>query len=252
MSVKILMADGDLAILELAQAAMSSAQWCELVTVNDGHKAAEYLENQKFDGVVLSDQIPHVDGFELIQCLKYSNLNVGIPIVMLTAQDDIDTMRRGFKAGVTFSAVKPNNRERFHRLFNAVRGAMETERRRHYRLPYRTSVNCNLGEGLRHFVAESMEISEGGISLKPSGGVSLGQIVELELLMPQTPRNTPPETKKARKALFAERDQPVVGPQKVRARVRYIAPGGESMGLDFLGLTGPQREVIQHYIDGAT
>ena len=64
---------------------------------------------------------------------------------MLTGEDDIDTMRRGFKAGVTFFAVKPPNRERCYHLFNAVRGAMETERRRHHRLPYHTPVTCTLG-----------------------------------------------------------------------------------------------------------
>ena len=104
------------------------------------------LQSQKFDGVVMADRIPHVDGFELIQHLKDSPLNAGIPIVMLTGEDDIDTMRRGFKAGVTFFAVKPPNRERFYRLFNAVRGAMENERRRHHRLPYHTSVTCTLGD----------------------------------------------------------------------------------------------------------
>jgi len=69
MAVKILMADGDHAVLELARSSISTLQWCDLVTVKDGHEAAKLLQSQKFDGVVMADRIPHVDGFELIQHL---------------------------------------------------------------------------------------------------------------------------------------------------------------------------------------
>jgi CheY-like chemotaxis protein len=254
MAVKILMVDGDVAVLELARSSTSSVQWCDLVTVKDGREAAKLLQSQKFDGVVMADRIPHVDGFELIQHLKDSPLNAGAPIVMLTGEDNIDTMRRGFKAGVTFFAVKPPNRERFFRLFNAVHGAMENERRRHHRLPYRTSVTCTLAdqEVRSHFVAESIDISEGGMSVKPSGGTAIGQILELEFLLPQVSRPAHPVTQKSRKGLFAEHEPHVVGPQKVRARVRNLATSGESMGMDFQGLTANQREAIQHYIDGSS
>lgn len=251
MPVKILMADGDLAVLEFARSAMSTVQWCDLVTVTDGRVAADCLQNQKFDGLVTAARIPGVDGFELIQRLKYSPLNAGIPIVMLTADDDINTMRRGFKAGVTFFAIKPPNRERCFRLFNAVRGAMETERRRHCRLPYRTSVTCRLEDEARsRFVAESVEISEGGISLHPSGGVEVGQVMELEFPLPQIARAASAEAGKWRRSIFAEREIEVTGPQKIRATVRYKAPSGESVGLSFLILSPTQRDVIQQYITG--
>ncbi len=253
MAVKILMADGDQAVLELARSSISTLQWCDLVTVKDGREAAELLQSQKFDGVVMADRVPHVDGFELIQHLKDSRLNAGIPIVMLTGGDVIDTMRRGFKAGVTFFSVKPSNRERFYRLFNAVRGAMENERRRHHRLPYNTPVTCSLGDqGRNRFVAESVDISAGGMLVRPSGGAEVGQVLDLEFLLPQVSRPTQPVTQKSQKGLFAERDLPPAGPQKVRARVCYVAPAGESMGLDFQDLTPKQREAIEHYITGAS
>lgn len=251
MAVKILMVDGDAEALEMARATMAPVQWCDLVTLEDGTQAAEILQKHKFDGIILADRIPHVDGFGLIQCVKLSHLNATIPIVMLTAEDEIETMRRGFNEGVTFFSTKPATRERFYRLFNAVRGAMEIERRRHNRLPYRTPVTCNLGDE-RHFMAESCEISEGGISVTPSGGVAVGQVVELELLLPHHSRPIQNEARKAHQAMFAEREMPVAGLQKVRARVCYVPPSGESMGLDFLGLTPAQRDAIQNYITGGS
>jgi CheY-like chemotaxis protein len=253
MAVKILMADGDHAVLELARSSISTTQWCDLVTVKDGREAAELLQSQKFDGVVMSDRVPHVDGFELIERLKLSHLNAGIPIVMLTDGDVIDTLRRGFKAGVTFFSVKPSNRERFYRLFNAVRGAMENERRRHHRLPYCTPVTCSLGDqGQHRFVAESVDISAGGMLVRPSGGAEVGQVLDLEFLVPQVSRTANPATQKSQKGLFGARDLPAAGPQKVRARVCYVAPAGESMGLDFQGLTPKQREAIENYITGGS
>jgi hypothetical protein len=171
---------------------------------------------------------------------------------MLTGEDDIDTMRKGFKAGVTFFAVKPPNRERFLRLFNAVRGAMETERRRHHRLPYRTSVTCFMGDPSKNrFVAESLEIGEGGMAVKPSGGAEVGQTIEVEFLLPQLSRPTL-STQKRRKSIFAERETSLAGPQRVRARVCYLVPTGDIMGLDFVALSHAQREVIQHYITGGS
>ena len=98
------MADGDLAVLELARATVSSLKWCDLVTVDDGHEAAEYLQNQKFDGLIMADRVPHMDGFELIQLLKDSHAQCGYPHCDADGKDDIDAMRRGFKAGVTFFA----------------------------------------------------------------------------------------------------------------------------------------------------
>ena len=250
MAVKILMVDPDLGVLELSRSTLSLLKWCDLVTVTNGHEAAEYLQSHKFDGLVMADRIPGMDGFDLIQHLKGSTLNASVPIVMLTGEDDLDTMRKGFKAGVTFFAVKPPNRERCYHLFNAVRGAMETERRRHRRLPYHTPVTCSFGDLDRNrFVTESVEISEGGMSVRPSGGVEVGQVVDLEFLLPQIARPAHP-VQKSRKGLFAEPEEPVTGPQRVRAKVRYVTPSGDIIGLDFLDLKPAQREAIQHYITG--
>jgi DNA-binding response OmpR family regulator len=254
MPVKILMADGDLAILKMAEATVSALKWCDLTTLHDGREVAKHLQDERFDGLIIADRLPHVNGFELVQSLKHSPLNARIPIVMLTGEDDIATMRRGFRAGVTFFSVKPADRERLFRLLNAVRGAMEAERRRHHRLPYHTPVTCGLANGGRsRFVAESREISEGGMSVSPSGGLTAGQVLELEFLLPQDSRPVHIGKPKVRKKrLFVDQDAPVTGPQKVRASVRYVTPSGEAMGMDFLDLMPAQREVIRQYVSGTS
>ena len=254
MPVKILMADNDLPTLEMARATVSALKWCDLTTIDSGREAAERIQNQKFDGLIIADQLPHLSGFEVVRCLKNSPLNARIPTVMLTGEDDVEAMRRGFKAGVTFFSVKPSDRERCYRLFNAVRGAMEAERRRHHRLPYHTPVTCSMADASRSsFVAESREISEGGMSVSPAGGLTVGQVLELEFLLPRISPPSGAEKPKARKKrLFVDGDMPLTGPQRVRASVRYVAPSGEHMGMDFLDMTPAQREVIRLYVSGGS
>jgi CheY-like chemotaxis protein len=242
------MVDGDRSVLALARHSLSAQSWCELVTVADGLDAAEYLKKQKFDGLITADRLPRLDGFELIERLKASPQNAGIPIVMLTVEGDIDTMRRGFKAGVTFFAPKPATRERFFHLFSAVRGAMESERRRHLRLPYRTQVTCLLGD--QRFVAESVDISEGGMSLEPTGGAEVGAVLELEFLLPSVPGQAQAGTGQTDKPTPGARMPAPMKPQKVRARVLYVSPSDNTLGVTFLELAPAHREVIQQFVAG--
>src|SRR5438046_5190445 len=129
--------------------------------------------------------MPHMDAFQLTQCIRNSHLNRKVPIIMLTAQDDAPTMRKGFNAGVNFFLGKPFNRERIAGLFAAARGPMLKEKRSHTRLPYRATVDCKwLGQRQGHFKAGSVDICEAGMLLGPSGGLEVGQEVELEFELP--------------------------------------------------------------------
>ena len=250
MSVRVLVVDDEPEILELIKATVHALGWCEVVTRSDSREAAKCLERQKFDGIVVDAYMPYLDGFGVTACARGSALNGGTPIVMFTDENDLETMRQGFHAGVTFFVAKPSNRERVHRLFSAVRGALVSEKRRHHRLPFHTSVVCSWKDhGRGHFTSESLEIGEGGISLTPSGGLDVGQEVELEFALPQVAGPLKPAAQRPAKSLFPESAAALAGPQKVRAKVRYRTPQ-DSIGLEFISLAPACREVIRRYITG--
>jgi CheY-like chemotaxis protein len=250
MSVRVLVVDDDPEVLELIKTTVQALGWCEVVTLEDSHAAATCLQSQKFDGVIVRAQMRDLDGFGVTECARTSPLNAGIPIVMLTDDSDIDTMRKGFRTGVTFFAPKPSNRERVYRLFSAVRGTLVTEKRRHHRLPFRTTVFCRWkNHETGHFIAESLEISEGGMSLAPSGGLAVGQEAELEFVLPLVSGPAKPAGEKRHRSLFPEPQAALDGPQKLRARVRYRTPQ-DSIGLEFVSLAPGCREVIRRYISG--
>ena len=249
MPARVLLVDDRQEVVNLMQKTVGVLQWCELRTLSDGSEAAVRLVTEKFDGIIVGNELPQMNGFDLTRSIRQSSLNAETPVVMLTQDNDVETMRRGFKAGVTLFLTRPANRERAYALLNAMRGIMSSGRRRYARMPYRTNVICELESqpGLR-FAAESVEIGEGGICLSPADGVEVGQELILELALPQV--DTPP-----RKVLTGLPFQPsspgqaVTRLHTVHAVVRYKRPPN-SIGLEFTSIPPECRELIQQYVSG--
>src|SRR5713226_7872399 len=60
----------------------------------------------------------------ITQKLRSSPANSRVPIVMLTGDGDAETMRKAFKAGITFFLSKPVSLERLSGLVRVMRGPM--------------------------------------------------------------------------------------------------------------------------------
>jgi len=117
---------------------------------------------------------------------------------MLTAYDDVETMRAGFRAGITFFLAKPPDVKYLGNLLRVMHGAMLRERRSYVRLPLRTILNCSTEK--TQFKAVSVNIGEGGMLLEPSGGLEVGQEVELRFALPQNPQILNPRASVVRRA----------------------------------------------------
>ena len=76
----------------------------EYVAIDDGTKAANYLsKDHSFDLAVLDIMLPGIDGFALMEYMqKYR-----IPVLYLTAKDDISSKIRGLRDGAEDYIVKP-------------------------------------------------------------------------------------------------------------------------------------------------
>jgi CheY-like chemotaxis protein len=223
MALKLLVVDDEVDVLKMIKNIIEPLG-CEVLLLADSREAAKRVEKEKFDGVFLDARMPHLDGFELARCTRASSLNRGAPIVMLTAMNDLSTMRRAFEAGITFFLAKPFDNEKLYSLFKIMRGAMLREKRRHARLPFRTPLTCWVGE--RSFPSCSLNMGESGMLLEFSGGLAEGMIVDLEFTLPQ-----------AKKSL------------KLRAKVIRREPP-DRMALGFLELTTEDQQAIQAFIAG--
>ncbi|NTS75625.1 diguanylate cyclase [Catenovulum sp. SM1970] len=79
----------------------------KVVTANSAKSALTLLEEFTPDLILLDIVMPEMDGFELIKVLKSSKHWSQIPVIFVTARDDIDMQERGFELGACDYIVKP-------------------------------------------------------------------------------------------------------------------------------------------------
>lgn len=71
----------------------------------NANEAYDALYEKTFDLIVSDIMMPGVDGFEFARNIR--DTNVDIPILFMTARDDIASKQRGFRIGVDDYMVKP-------------------------------------------------------------------------------------------------------------------------------------------------
>ena len=77
----------------------------EAVGCLNANEAYDALYGGMFDLIVSDIMMPEVDGFEFARTVR--DANADIPILFMTAQDDIASKQRGFRIGVDDYMVKP-------------------------------------------------------------------------------------------------------------------------------------------------
>lgn len=73
------------------------------VSVNNGRTAADIIENESFDLVLLDIMLPEIDGYQLLEFIKEYN----IPVIFVTAKSDISDRVKGLNCGAEDYIVKP-------------------------------------------------------------------------------------------------------------------------------------------------
>lgn len=68
-------------------------------------EAYDQMYKTTFDCIVSDIMMPGIDGFEFVKTVR--SLNEDIPILFMTARDDLEAKRRGFRVGIDDYMVKP-------------------------------------------------------------------------------------------------------------------------------------------------
>ena len=71
----------------------------------DGEEAIRYVEGTEYDAIILDIMLPKLDGFEVIKRIRAKKNKV--PILLLTARDNIDDKVKGLDYGADDYLVKP-------------------------------------------------------------------------------------------------------------------------------------------------
>ena len=108
----ILIVDDNAQNLELLQAYLEDLH-CRTVTASDGIEAIEYVEDDrqtKPDLILLDVMMPKMSGFEVCRKLKEDPKTRGIPILMVTALNELGDIERGVESGTDDFLTKPVNK----------------------------------------------------------------------------------------------------------------------------------------------
>ena len=100
---RILIAEDEIAIAKMIAMNLEVAGY-DTVIFYDGSEAADSLtDTQDYDLALLDVMLPGMDGFSLMEHLKQYN----IPVIFLTAKDDVASKIHGLKGGAEDYIVKP-------------------------------------------------------------------------------------------------------------------------------------------------
>ncbi|WP_217354417.1 MULTISPECIES: adenylate/guanylate cyclase domain-containing protein [unclassified Ruegeria] len=78
-------------------------------TADGGYSALEELSRQPFDLVLLDLMMPDINGFDVLARLKKDNALHDIPVIMISALDEIESVARCIEAGAEDYMPKPFN-----------------------------------------------------------------------------------------------------------------------------------------------
>ena len=104
---RVLIADDDPVMRHLVTTIVKQ-QDCEVVVVNDGRAAYRILQSDsQFRAAILDMTMPFLEGLDLIRYMRSEKRLMRIPIMMITAEQDIKLMANSFSAGATAFLPKP-------------------------------------------------------------------------------------------------------------------------------------------------
>jgi serine phosphatase RsbU (regulator of sigma subunit)/FixJ family two-component response regulator len=108
-----------------------------VVLAENGRQALERVGQEKFDLVLLDLMMPEVNGYEVLQRLKGDAPSRDIPVIMISALDEIESVARCIEAGAEDYLPKPFNPTLLRARVNAC---LEKKRLRDLEVEYLRNV----------------------------------------------------------------------------------------------------------------
>ena len=96
------------------------------LNVNEGYNA---MYNNLYDMIITDIMMPEIDGFEFAKSVR--NINKNIPIMFMTAKEDMHSKQKGYQIGIDDYMVKPINLDELILRVNALlrRAHIENDRK---------------------------------------------------------------------------------------------------------------------------
>jgi CheY-like chemotaxis protein len=110
---RVLIADDDPVMRHLLTSIVRKEGY-DPVVVDDGREAYRILQSDAdFRAGIFDMTMPHLEGIELIRHMRTEKRLQRIPVMMISAERDLQLMAKSFVAGATVFLTKPFNTEQF-------------------------------------------------------------------------------------------------------------------------------------------
>jgi len=108
----VLVVDDNQQNLELLQAYLEDIV-CETVPAHNGLEALKIIGKRNIDLVLLDIMMPQMSGFEVCKRIKNNPKTGDIPVIMVTALNELGDIERGVDSGTDDFLIKPINKFEF-------------------------------------------------------------------------------------------------------------------------------------------
>jgi DNA-binding response OmpR family regulator len=98
------------------------------IEANSGAQCLKLVHENEVDVILLDLMMPEMDGFQVVKALKDNPETAEIPIIMITARDDMDARAEGMRLGVSDFLAKPVFRRQLASRVRAQLEVIETSR----------------------------------------------------------------------------------------------------------------------------
>jgi DNA-binding response OmpR family regulator len=180
---KILIADDDPLNVEFFEVILSKLGF-DVEKAEDGVAALEAVGRFHPDLIILDNIMPRMSGWELTRALKNDPVYKDIPIIMLSALDDVKDKVEGFELGIDDYITKPFN---FSEVLARIRAALRNRELfaqimvRESRLSLAEELNADMKASVEGFI-RSMDDLDAAIALVSGEGVRIDETTLPRLL----------------------------------------------------------------------
>jgi two-component system chemotaxis response regulator CheY len=128
-SNRVLVADDD-PVMRLLVTTILKQRECEAVIAQDGREAYRILQaDSQFRAAIIDMTMPFLEGLDLIRYMRSEKRLMRIPVMMISAEQDIKLMASSFAAGATAFLPKPFTPAQLQSAIRMLLGHGSFERR---------------------------------------------------------------------------------------------------------------------------
>src|SRR5437016_7388793 len=109
-ALPVLLVDDEPQVLRSASVALHTSGFPRVVTIEDGRNLAVVVAEEAVGAIVLDLTMPHISGQQLLDRIAADHPD--IPVIVMTATNDLDTAVQCMQAGAVDYLVKPVEQSR--------------------------------------------------------------------------------------------------------------------------------------------